>query len=45
MEAVLLVDAENAYDAVYRKTFLHNIKVICPLIATFVHNCYAGYML
>ena len=24
-----------------RKLFLHNIKVICPVIANFVNNCYS----
>ena len=40
-EAVLLVDAANAFNAVNRKVFLHNITIICPSIATFVHNCYS----
>ena len=40
-EAVLLVDAANAFNAVNRKAFLHNINIICPLIATLVHNCYS----
>ena len=40
-EAVLLVDASNAFNTVNRNVFLHNIKVICPPLATFVHNCYA----
>jgi len=39
-EAILLVDASNAFNSVNRKAFLHNIKVICPSIATFVINCY-----
>ncbi|XP_066911371.1 uncharacterized protein [Clytia hemisphaerica] len=40
-EAVLLVDATNAFNSVNRKLFLHNIKIICPVIATFVNNCYS----
>ena len=40
-EAVLLVDAINAFNAVNCKAFLHNINIICPSIATFVHNCYS----
>ena len=40
-EAVLLVDASNAFNSVNRKLFLHNINVICPVIATFVKNCYS----
>ena len=39
-EAVLLVDASNAFNSVNRKVFLHNVKVICPSISTFVENCY-----
>lgn len=40
-EAVLLVDAANAFNSVNRNVFLHNIKIICPSISTFVHNCYS----
>ena len=40
-EAVLLVDAENAFDSINRKVFLHNISILCPAISTFVTNCYA----
>ena len=39
-EAVLLIDAANAFNAVNRNVFLHNIKVICPSLSTFVQNCY-----
>ena len=39
-EAVLLVDAANAFNSVNREVFLHNIKIICPSLATFVQNCY-----
>jgi hypothetical protein len=40
-EVVLLVDATNAFNSVNRNVFLHNIKIICPSISTFVQNCYA----
>ena len=40
-EAVLLIDASNAFNAVNRKLFLHNVSVICPEIAVFVRNCYS----
>ena len=40
-EAVLLIDASNAFNAVNRKLFLHNVGVICPEIAVFVRNCYS----
>lgn len=39
-DAVLLVDAANAFNRVNRKVLLHNIYILCPMIATFVHNCY-----
>ena len=39
-EAVLLVDAANAFNFVNRKVFRHNINVVCPSISTYVQNCY-----
>jgi hypothetical protein len=39
-EAVLLVDAENAFNSINRQTLLHNIEYICPSIASFIYNCY-----
>ena len=41
-EAILLVVASNAFNSLNRKLFLHNVKVICPVIATFVINCYSS---
>ena len=41
-EAVMLIDASNAFNSVNRKAFLHNVKVICPSIATFTTNCYSS---
>ena len=38
-EAILLVDASNAFNSVNRKTFQHNIGIICPPLAKFVQNC------
>lgn len=40
-EAVLLVDAKNAFNSMNRKTMLHNIKVKCPSIAPYVENTYS----
>ena len=37
-EAVLLVDAANAFNSANRQVFLHNICIICPLVATYVRN-------
>ena len=40
-QAVLLVDAGNAFNSVNRQVFLHNICIISPPpIATYVRNCY-----
>ena len=32
-EAVLLVDANNAFNSLNRKAALHNISIICPSLA------------
>ncbi|XP_066914998.1 uncharacterized protein [Clytia hemisphaerica] len=40
-DAVLLVDAENAFNSLNRAVFLHNIGITCPLLATYVRNCYS----
>ena len=39
-EALLLIDAENAFNATNRKATLHNISVICPIISAYISNCY-----
>ena len=39
-EAVLLIDAENAFNSINRKAMIHNISMICPIIATFIRTCY-----
>ena len=39
-ETVLLIDAENAFNAIKRKAMLHNISVIYPIISTYISNCY-----
>ena len=39
-EAVLLVDAENAFNSINRKVLLHNTEYICPELATLIYNCY-----
>ena len=36
-EAVLLIDAENAFNSM---VILHNTKLLCPLISTYICNCY-----
>ena len=40
-DAVLLIDAEIAFNCKNRKVMLHNLKFICPIIATYILNCYA----
>ena len=40
-DAALLIDAENAFNFINRKVMLHNLKFICPIIATYIVNCYA----
>ena len=39
-EAILLVDASNAFNALNRKVALHNIQYTCPEFATFITNLY-----
>ena len=40
-EEVLLVDASNAFNSINRNVFLHNVTIICPVIAIYVKNCYS----
>ena len=39
-DAIFLVDASNAFNALNRKVLLHNISYLCPPMATYVLNCY-----
>ncbi len=39
-QAMLLVDASNAFNSVNRQVALHNIRRICPLISTILTNTY-----
>ena len=41
-EAVLLIDAENTFNSINRKVMLHNMKLLCKLISTYISNCYAS---
>ena len=34
-------DAGNGFNSINRKVMLHNLKFICPIIATSIINCYA----
>ena len=39
-DTVLLIDASNAFNALNRAAALHNIRVLCPTLATYVINTY-----
>ena len=39
-QAILLVDASNAFNTINRQAALHNIQVVCPAIATILSNTY-----
>ena len=39
-EAIILVDASNAFNALNRQTALHNIQKLCPTLATVLINTY-----
>ena len=41
-EAVLMIDASNAFNAINWEAFLHNTKILCPSISTYVNNCYSS---
>ena len=41
VDAVLLIEAENAFNSINRKVMLHNLKFICPIIAIYIINCYS----
>ena len=40
-EAVLMVDASNAFNSINREAFLLNTNVLCPTLAMFINNCYS----
>ena len=39
-DAVILVDAANAFNSINRKAMLHNINILCPAMSKFANNCY-----
>ena len=41
MDAVLLIDVENVFNSINRKLMLHDLKLICHIIATYIISCYA----
>ena len=40
-DALLLVDADNAFNCLNRKVLLHNIRYQCPPMAIYISNCYS----
>ena len=41
-DAVLLIDAANAFNAINRKAMLENIRRLCPIAYVYAYNCYAA---
>ena len=41
-DAILLVDASNAFNSLNRQVLLHNIRYLCPAMANYVRNCYGS---
>ena len=39
-DAVLLIDASNAFNSLNRASALHNVAVLCPTLATYAINTY-----
>ena len=39
-DAILLIDAANAFNSLNRQVLLHNIRYLCPPMATYIRNCY-----
>ena len=39
-DAVLFIDASNAFNTLNRTALLHNIQYLCPPMATYIRNCY-----
>ena len=37
-DAVLLIDASNAFNSLNRSAALYNIRILCPTLATFAIN-------
>ena len=34
------MDADNAFNRLNRQMMLHNVKIVCPEVATYANNCY-----
>ena len=40
-DAILLVGTDNAFNRINRNVILHNIRIICPIIATYGIHSYS----
>ncbi len=43
-EAILLVDANNAFNTLNRQATLHNIRILCPTFSTILINTYRSHI-
>ena len=41
-DAILLIDAKNAFNLINKEAFIHNVKMMFPVFGTFVSNCYSS---
>ena len=41
-DAILLVDATNAFNVINRRAALHNIRILCQSISTVLNNTYCA---
>ena len=39
-DAVLLIDASNAFTRMNRKVAMHNIRITCPKVSVYIINMY-----
>ena len=40
-DALLLLDADNAFNSLNRRVLLHNIQYLCQPMAIYIRNCYS----
>ena len=41
-QAILMVDASNAFNTINQEAFFHNTKILYPSISAYVNNCYSS---
>ena len=39
-DAVLFIDASNAFNSINRKALLHNMQYLCPPLSVYLNNIY-----